>query len=357
MRRAALLLAFTLAAPAPARSAPMGRGVEPVGVFALESDRAGDHAAKTLTNALRQQILDAPEYTLGGESPPLIPTAHDLRCPIKTADERPFDEACLRKLGKFLGVARFFWGFVGADGGRLVVRLHLWQEGRPGRSASLPYDAAARERVVARLYHKLVTPDRVGDLALAGAFEGDLVVDGRPQGAYAPGVELTLVAGEHEIEVRQGLKVVARARARVEVGGRAEARLEPVAEPTPTPPPRLPTEPPPVVIRPRASAWPWALGGATLVGFAGAGVFYALRQDELRGLERSCYGRACTPDQQSAVDRADRYGTLSVASLGVGLAAGAGLATYLIMARREPRVVGGFVPIAGGGAVSIGGHF
>ncbi|HEU4407808.1 MAG TPA: hypothetical protein VFS43_21265 [Polyangiaceae bacterium] len=219
----------------------MGVGVEAVSVLSLEADRSSDLAAKTLTNALRQTVLDEPEYTLDDENPSLILMARELKCPMgrsggELPDERVLDDACLRKAGKFLGVSRFFWGYVTAGaGGAAVVWLHFWQRGQPDRVATLPYDAAARDRIAARLYRTLVTPEKVGDVALSGAAQGDLVVDGRGQGAYAPGVELTLSAGEHALKVRQGPRVVARANVRVESRGRAEARLEPVAEPAPSP--------------------------------------------------------------------------------------------------------------------------
>ncbi|HEU4534155.1 MAG TPA: hypothetical protein VFS00_08555, partial [Polyangiaceae bacterium] len=247
-------------------------------------------------------------------------------------------------------------GLVYAEGAAAFVRLHFWQDGQPDRAATLPYDATQRDRLADRFYRKLVTPHAVGDVELTGGPAGELFVDGTPAGAYVTGAELTLATGEHVLEVRDGPRVLARGRTRIEPGGRSQATLMPVAELAPPPPP--PDHgPPPIVVRPRPSAWPWVLGGVGVAGLAGAGTLFALRQSELRDLEQSCYGRACTPDQQRAVDRAGRYGTLSVASLGVGLAAGAGLVTYLIMAKREPRVMGGFAPIAGGAAVSLGGSF
>ncbi|HEU4534338.1 MAG TPA: hypothetical protein VFS00_09480 [Polyangiaceae bacterium] len=289
--RASRFAAFALALSAsPARGAPVQAGVEPVTVLAFQVDAMADaeldRAAKSLTNALRQAVLDAPEYTLGGQSPTIYAAAYDAKCPLKVAPGRPvnestFDEACLRKVGRSLGAKRFLWGFLSpGDGQRPVARLHLWQEGRPGRSVSLPYDPAARDRVVERLYRKLVTPERVGDVALAGAVEGELVVDGNAAGPYAPGVELTLPAGEHAVEVRQGSRVVARTSARVEAGARVEAQLEPVAQPPP--PPALPPSADPgalPVVMPRG-AWKRTAGfvglglGAALIG---AGVLAGLR--------------------------------------------------------------------------------
>ncbi|HEU4409436.1 MAG TPA: hypothetical protein VFS43_29530 [Polyangiaceae bacterium] len=114
--------------------------------------------------------------------------------------------------------------------------------------------------------------ERVVREAEAGAVAGEIFVDGKTAGPYADGVELTLETGLHDVEVRDGQRVVARARVRVEPGGRSEAKLTRLAEPPPPPtsPPstsvRPFTEPPPVVIRPRPSAWPWALGDTAPAG-------------------------------------------------------------------------------------------
>ncbi|HEU4536179.1 MAG TPA: hypothetical protein VFS00_18775 [Polyangiaceae bacterium] len=361
MRSARVAFACALLA-APAHAAPMGPGTEPVTVLALEADRAGDLAAKTITNALRQAVLDAPEFTIGGVSPALVATAYDAKCQLKgwnglSPDDRAFDEPCLRKIGKHLGVARFFWGVVAGRDGRLTVRLHFWQPGQPDRAAELPYDDARRDRVVERLYRKLVTPDKVGDVTVSGRAEGELFVDGRSAGPYAAGDELTLPVGEHELEVRQVSRVASRGRASVTPAGRTEARLDAVVTPA-TPTARPPDhDPPPIVVRPKASAWPWILGGTAAVGFVGAGAFWALRGAALDDLSAVCQGRACPADRQDAIGRADRHGAFAALSLGVGLSAGAGLATYLLLSGRPPRVVGAMIPVAGGAAAALGGTF
>lgn len=368
MKHAAPAVALVVAlTAAPARSAPMGSGVEPATVLAFEVDvRAGpelDLAAKSLTNALRQAVLDSPEYTLGGQSPALFLVARDAGCRLNVApgraiDERTFDEACLRKVGKRLETRRFFWGFLAVEGGQPVARLHLWQQGEPDRVASLPHDPPARDRIAERLYRKLVTPDRVGDVAVSGTFEGELVVDEKAAGSYANGAELTLPDGEHTFEVRQGPRVVARAKVRVAPRGRVDAVLAPVVEPAPSPHVPPFTEPPAVVVRPRASAWPWVLGGTAAAGLAGAGVFWALRTSERADLERVCYGRDCPPTRESTGDRVNLYRTLSAVSLGVGVVAGAGLAAYLLTpGKRPPPVSGAIVPIVGGAAAGVAGSF
>lgn len=363
MKRAAGALALAALAWAHrAPAAPIGAGVEPVTVLALEADLEHDLAAKTLTNALRQRVLDSAEYTIGGESPPLVFVAREAKCPLKAPrgqplDERAFDELCLKKIGRFLGVHRFFWGFVAPENGKPVARLHLWQEGQAGRSASLPYEPALRDRVAERLYRKLATPERVGDVALLGAFEGELAVDGNAAGPYAGGAELTLLGGGHDLEVREGQKVLAHARVSVEPGGRAKAQLEAVREPPPVTPWR-PPNPPPVTITPRSSAWPWVLGGVAGAGLVGAGVFWGLRSGVRSDLKPGCFEGNCPSALRDDVRRGELYSTLAGVSLGVGLAAGAGLTAYLLTPRRARPVAGVVVmPTPGGAAASLAGGF
>jgi hypothetical protein len=363
-------LALALAAPMRVQAAPMGHGVDPVAVVSLVSDLEDDVASKGLTNALRQQVLDAPEYALWGENPSLFDTAHQVRCRLDAPgglvpDERVFDEACLRRMGKHLGVTRFLWGFVTAQSGRPMVRLHFWQQGQGDRAASLPYDPALRTRLAERLYRKLITPEKVGDVAVSGAFQGELVVDGKPQGAYASGAELTLPAGEHDVEVRQGPRVVARGRARVAARASAGVTLEAVAASAVAGPTGPVNEPPRVTIRPKASAWPWVLGGTAAVGLVGAGVFWGLRSNERGDLRQTCDGGICPTDERDAVERGRRYNALAGISLGVGLAAAAGLGVLLLVpkrpkpvgAPRTPLVAGAVVPLPGGAAAGVIGRF
>jgi hypothetical protein len=363
---ACLALALTLTPLTPeALAAPMGLGVEAAQVLDLHADLGNDVAAKTLTNALRQRVLESKEFTLNSESSSLFSAAREAKCPLKhwarpvvLANERAFDEKCLRRIGEQFRTRQFFWGFVYIEGPRAFVRLHVWQEGKGDRAATLPYDAAQPDRLADRLYKKLVTPTAVGDLVLAGAVAGEIFVDGKPTGPYADGVELTLETGLHEVEVRDGQHVVARARVRVEPGGRSEAKLTRLAEPPQAPTwPASPSgrpfaEPPAVVVRPRASAWPWVLGGATGAGLAGAGAFWALRSGVRSDLERGCFGNDCPEYRRDDVQRGDLYATLAGVSLGVGLAAGAGLAAYLLTPRRARPVSGVVVVPAPGGAVA-----
>jgi hypothetical protein len=345
-----------------ARAAPIGAGTESIMVMAFEADIANDHLAKTLTNALRQQVLDSAEYTLGGMSPSLIVRAADVKCelkglgrPLTPGSDLAFDGPCLKRIAGTMRAKRYLWGYLYNEGSHPMVRLHLWQEGETDRSVTLPYDGRPREQMAERLYRKLVTPEKVGDLKLvSGAtLEGELVIDDVAQGPFVSGFEVTLLGGDHAFEVRSRGKPLARAKARVVPGRWSEVTLERVIEPAPvTPPPPVATV---VFPPPQPSPWPWVLGGVGVAGLAGAGVFLGLRQAERTDLEQVCAGRVCLPGH--ALERADRYGTLSVVSLGVGLAAGAGFVTYFALSKRAPATSFGITPVAGGALTSFGRSF
>jgi hypothetical protein len=363
-RPAALAISIACAS-APAVGAPAGQGLGSAQVLGIEADAALEVVAKTMTNAVRQQVLDGPDFALNSAGVPLIATAGDAKCaigrirrPMSQANEAVFDAACLKRLGAHLGVKRFFWGLVYAEGGATFVRLHLWQEREGDRAATLRYDDAQRDRVAERLYRKLVTPDKVGDVTVSGQAEGELFVDGQSAGPYVAGVELTLPVGDRELEVRHGSRVMARGRASVTPGGHTDARLELITEPVPSPPPTGPVIPPPITVRPKASAWPWVLGSTAAAGLAGAGVFWSMRQGETRDLARACRETRCPAREDAAIDRANTWAALAGVSLGIGVAAGAGLAAYLLTPRRgSAPISGAVVPLAGGAAAGIVGSF
>jgi hypothetical protein len=362
---AALALAIALTG-APASGAPMGPGVEPARVLSFHTDAELEVAAKAMVNALRQRVLDGREFALNSFSATLIEAAHEAKCslkglgrPVAAAHERAFDAACLKRMSARLDAKNFFWGLLYVEGGTTLVRLHFWRDG-VDRSATLPYDAAQRDQLADRLYRKLVTPNAVGDVKLTGGPAGELLVDGKPAGPYVDGTEITLETGEHLLDVRDGPRVLARGRTRIEPGGRSSATMMPVAEPPPAPATTTQApyhDPPPITVRPKASAWPWVLGGVGGAGLAGAGVFWGLRQGERSDLHRACDGAVCPKVQRNAIERGDRYTTLTAVSLGIGVAAGAGLAVYLLTPRRPPRVSGAVVPLAGGAAAVFGGSF
>ncbi|HEU4536181.1 MAG TPA: hypothetical protein VFS00_18785, partial [Polyangiaceae bacterium] len=356
------------AAPA-ARAEPVGLSVETV-VLGLEAETMNESAARAMTNALRQQVLASEDSALRGESPPLVVKAGEARCqlkrlrrPLREASDRVFDAPCLRRLGALLGARRFFWGHVYNDAGRAVIKLHLWREDEPDRVATLPYEGGAQDRLAERLFRKLSNPDHVGDVVITTRtpLEGELYVDGKLVGPFGTRNELTLTGGEHAIEVRRGGKAIARAKANVVERRIGEVRLEPVADAPPPRPAARPVEARPAPAPGRA-AWPWALGGVGVAGLVGAGAFFALYRGEQSDLDGACAPDKSCRGQQEAIDRSKLYSTLSFASLGVGVAAGAG-ASYLLWraSRREPTtgalapppVWVGLAPLGGGGAAAF----
>ncbi|HEU4410099.1 MAG TPA: hypothetical protein VFS43_32895 [Polyangiaceae bacterium] len=370
--------AALLGAAAPGRAAPIGPGVETAAVLGLEADLSNDLAAKTLTNALRQQVLDSAEYTLSGESPPLAVKAGEAKCslkglrrPLTEASDLSFDAACLGRLGALLGVKRYFWGHFYSEGSRPFVRLHFWREGESDRAVTLPYDEAERERLAERLYRKLAIPEKVGDVALtsAGPLEGELYVDGKPRGALRPRVELTLLGGEHSFELRRDGKAVAQAKAQVVAGGWVDVRLEPLPLPLPDLAPQIRVgDIPPVTRRRESSALPWVFGGVGAAALIGAGTFFALYRGAQSDLDDACAPDKSCRGQQATIDRSRLYSALSLASFGVVAGAGAGL--YLSLRSRGPEEAvvsrgrpgpglwGGVAPLAGGGAAALaGGRF
>ncbi len=279
-----------------ALAAPAGPAAgELVYVFEPLADFATQPQAQALANVLRLRIGDGGELALASENPAFVTVAHAAKCDLRGYDKRELagdadrgvDAGCQKRVAARLGAKRYFWGhFYKGEGGRLFVKLHLWQEGAPERVKALPYDPSARERLAERFYQALVHHDRAGELALSSAepLEGELWVDGRPGGAYARGLELTLLAGEHTLEVRREGKAAARAKATVVAGERVEAKLAPIFEP------RVDIDPTEGFAEPSPAAPPssWrrpagfvglGLGAVAL----GAGLFSSLRVRSLDG--------------------------------------------------------------------------
>jgi hypothetical protein len=268
---------------APAQAAPE----RVVHVLEITADFDDVGLAQTLTNLLRLRIGDGADFLLASNNPSFLVLAPTVRCDARGFDARPLRESadvsidgrCLRSIGAHLGAKRYFWGHLYHEGGgRLGVKLHLWREDRGDIVKALALEGGGRERLIERLYLHLVRPEQVADVRVVAdaGLEGELWVDGRSHGAYAPVTELTLLAGEHRLEVRGGGKVLARGHTTVIAGRSSEVRLEALARtdlPTEGPPPL------PVTITPRGS-WERPSGfvglgvGAALIG---AGIVSSLR--------------------------------------------------------------------------------
>lgn len=367
-----------LALLSPARghcAAPPGAPV--VQVIELWEPEA-DPRAQALTNALREVIYEADDFSLNTRSTQLLPTALEAKCDtgpfgaeLVESSERGMSPACLERIAKRLGTKAFFWGFLfKGERGRTMVKLHLWQP-TGDRSAVLVYDEKNRRRVAERLYRHVVAPGKVGDLTLvaaAGTPQGELFLNGRRSGTFE-GAEtaLTVPLGAVAVEVRAGTKVLARGAGTVGASGVTTVRLEPVAEPATTP--AVPTSPKQdglsLTERETPSALPWVFGGVGVVGLVGAGAFLALRQDAKGELGDACRGDKCPSPQDDLIARGNLYGTLSLVSLGVGVA-GLGAAAYFFLDGQTSastssssgrRFVGAVVPVTGGALAGLSGRF
>jgi hypothetical protein len=268
----------------PARAAPAAL----VNVLELGADFDDMAAAQALTNLLRLRVGDAGDFLLASDNTSFLLVAASVRCdtrgfrspPLRPDADASIDARCLRSVGAHLGSKRYFWGHLYHG-----VKLHLWRDERGDAVKALPYDETTRERLVERLYLHLVRPEEAADVKVSGPADagGELYVDGRGQGAYTSGLELTLRAGEHAFELRRENKAVARAKAAVVAGRSTEVRLETVARTDVAI--ERPEPPPSFVIAPPSGMWKRPAGFAALgVGavLVGTGVFASLRVNGLQ---------------------------------------------------------------------------
>ncbi|HEU4406191.1 MAG TPA: hypothetical protein VFS43_13080 [Polyangiaceae bacterium] len=384
--RALLLLAAL--SPARADAAPEP-GPRELHVLHLASLRQDDYAAIRLTKALEQRAISSGELRLVNSNQALLVLLERARCGSTLRqsayaagstglDERTgqsVDAECLNKLAAQLGTpaapaSEFLWGYVHRDArGQLYATLHRFRRGEPDRHLTLPVDERAPAEALAdRLFRHLLEPERASDVRLEGpaGAGGELRVDGRERGAFRPGDEFTLDPGEHTFELFRGGARAASTRARLKAGAMTVVRLEPAGASSRAagPAPRA-AEPGADAAPGGPSALPWVLGGVGAAGLGGAIAFSLLRRDAERDLERRCVsGQWCFPEQQSMIDRSERYATLAAVSLGVG-AAGLGAGLWLLVSRpkapataaRATGVTGALYPVAGGGAAVLEGGF
>lgn len=376
----ALLLSAALA-PA-ASAAPEGAARE-LHVLHLASLRSDDYAAIRLTKALEQRAISSGGLRFVNSNQALLVLLERARCgaPFRQSayaagapglNERSgqgVEAECLNKLAAMLGSAsapapQYLWGYVHRDRrGQPYVTLHLFRHGEAGRHLTLPVDEQAPVEAIAdRLFRHLFEPERASDVRLEAApgSTGELHVDGRAHGTFRQGDELTLDAGEHLFELFRGGRRTAAVRARLRPGAMAVVRLGPT-EPSSTAPPATTGD----LSGGGPSALPWVLGGVGVAGLGGALAFHLLRRDAEADLDRRCVsGQWCFPQEQSTINRAERYGTLSVISLGVG-AAGLGAGAWLLLSQGKGRTTTAssqslsatFYPMTGGGGALVVGRF
>ena len=139
-------------------------------------------------------------------------------------------------------------------------------------------------------------------------------------GAHKLQAQLPGAAPElRELDVAAGAKV------------RVEFKLESATDPAPSAAagsasPAAGADADPVHARPHRASLPWVLGGLGVASLAASGVFYLRRTGEIDDLEGQCIDGVCPDKSQDSIDKANRYGTLSLVTLGLGVAGvGAGV--------------------------------
>jgi hypothetical protein len=366
-----------------------------VHVLHMAASQPYPYEAIKLTKALESRVSNLPSARLVNANIALFEALDTAKCgtlfvermlgrgagrgsPLDAEAGKLIDAACQKKIAAVLSTPpaeRYLWGWLyTASDGRPAVSMNLWQKGDASLQVTLPYDPSSPERTAERVVLRLLEAERVGDVKLVAArpLRGQLYVDGVAQGDYTPEhAEMTLVAGEHVFEVRHEGRTRARSASQVVVGKTTEVPLvEQVEAPRALPaagpgaPAASPAQGKATPAKRAPSVLPWVAGGVGAAGLVGAGVFFALRQNERADLRDACAGSQCLPEQKSAIDRGNRYDAFALASLGVGVA-GVGLATYFFLneraapttATRGPRTAVSVSPLRGGANVGLSGEF
>lgn len=170
----------------------------------------------------------------------------------------------------------------------------------------------------------------------AGAEAAVIELDGVSVGDSSVGVDVPQDPGPHAVTARAPNFQPFEATVALAEGERkiVEIVMMP-ATPEPTPPQPLgPAAPPPR----KVNLVPFIVGGAGAATLLVSGVFFALRQSTLSGLEDSCMGLQCQPSERGAYSRLKTYHYASLVTLGVGVAAvGTGAALYVLDLRKQKR--------------------
>lgn len=195
------------------QAAPPGPGIEPLHVLEFYTDDADDQA-KALTLALRSRVRASPGNSLAEGDFALGVFLASLNC-----GEIP-DLACQSRIGDSLKIDQYIWGILHkAANGQVTVDIHLWRRGQQevrqqtsiSQSLTVAEDPGL-QKVADQLLNKLVNFGKIGTVRLANpeSLEGDLYIDGQPQGHFSGAiVERTLPIGTHQFEVRRDGQVLA----------------------------------------------------------------------------------------------------------------------------------------------------
>ncbi len=138
-------------------------------------------------------------------------------------------------------------------------------------------------------------------------------------GTHKLKAELAGVAPEErEVNVAAGatVKVEFKLDSKPEAGASEAASSAPVEESEAT------------QLRPHRASLPWVVGGLGVASLAASGVFFLMRNGEINDLERDCIDGVCPDRSQESIDTANRFGTLSLVTLGLGVA---GVGTSIVL--------------------------
>jgi hypothetical protein len=390
-------LASALAALSPngALAAPPGEGHESLYVLQI-ADHDALEQARALSTALRQRVNESSDYALGNSTSslealasrcakaPLVSPTGGYREPSRPCQEQVGTSL---RMGSLMPKPPYVWGLLyrsTSPPGRLVLRLHLWREGRDDALIEQPYaeslvdpKSPALADLSDYLLQRLLRGDEVGRARVVapGGVGGELWVDNANKGRIEPGGTREIVAGRgaHSFEVRDGERVLASARQTLGTGPMTDVALAPPGSPGPTAnagPAFDPfaESPDDASARPRAasggSALPWVLGGVGAAALVASGVFFFQERSASNKLDDLC-ARDCPPRAQDDIDRSKLYGTLWPISLGVGVA-GLGAGAYFLLKKDEKpattagapwRLVGSVQPLLGGAAAGLSARF
>ena len=268
--------------------------------------------------------------------------------PIRPASAQGADEAAARALfreGLELHEARDFAGAIEKyraayarwKNPKILTNIgtSAWELGRFAEAANAydrfladaPADAnrAEVEKALADVMPK------VGTLEIStNGKNATLTLDGQPLEIARPD-RLHVAPGTHKVRAELAgaapeervVSVTAGVKVRVEFKLEAASTGQPGPANSP-----VPEDVGPVRARSHRASLPWVLGGLGAASLAASGVFFLMRNGEINDLESECIDGVCPATSQDSIDQANRYGTLSLVTLGLGVA---GIGTGIIL--------------------------
>lgn len=171
-----------------------------------------------------------------------------------------------------------------------------------------------------------------------GAEAATIELDGVSVGDSSVGVDVPQDPGPHAVTARAPNFQPFEVTVNLAEGERkiVEITMQPVAAEAPASPPtggermEQPAR--------KVNLVPYVVGGAGAATLLVSGVFFAMRQSTLSGLEDACKSGVCPVSERSAYSRLKTYHYTSLVTLGVGVAAvGTAAALYMIDLKKQKR--------------------